>query len=465
MNRARRLLSRSSTLTLSQYADLFSFQGNFYPTLQQTLVGEKEETPSTYAGYVQQFYRGNGVVFACMAARMLLFSQARYQWRQLTNGQPGELFGTKDLAVIEQPWPNGTTADLAARALQDVDLGGNSYVARRGDQLYRLQPDYVTVAIGDPADPSGDGPSWRARVLGYIYEEPGTSAEVFMPGEVAHWAPFPDPMRRFVGFSWLQAVLTEIMGDTSASRHKLKFFENGATPNLVVSLDPSIKQDAFLKWIEAFESKYGGGQGVRDAYKTMYLAGGAQAQVVGTDLRQLSFKETQGAGESRIAAAARIPAILVGLSEGLQASTYSNYGQAVRAFGDMTLRPLWEGFAANLQTILTVPAGAHLYYDDRDIAFLRADQKDAAEVQREEASTIRTLIDAGFLPDTIISAVRSQDWTRLKHSGLYSVQLQPPGSSTTPAGTTTPPTSNNGGAAKQPARELAELLAAFTPLN
>jgi hypothetical protein len=68
-----------------------------------------------------------------------------------------------------------------------------------------------------------------------------------------------------------------------------------------------------------------------------------------------------------------------------------------------------------------------LWYDDRDIAFLREDEKDRAEIQGLEARTIRTLLDAGYEGDSVIAAVLDSDWAKLQHTGLFSVQLQAPG--------------------------------------
>jgi hypothetical protein len=68
-----------------------------------------------------------------------------------------------------------------------------------------------------------------------------------------------------------------------------------------------------------------------------------------------------------------------------------------------------------------------LWYDDRDIAFLREDEKDRAEIQGLEARTIRTLLDAGYEGDSVIAAVLDSDWAKLRHTGLFSVQLQEPG--------------------------------------
>ena len=40
---------------------------------------------------------------------------------------------------------------------------------------------------------------------------------------------------------------------------------------------------------------------------------------------------------------------------------------------------------------------------------------------------MRTLVDGGFDPDSVIAAVTTGDMTLLTHSGTLSVQLQPPG--------------------------------------
>jgi hypothetical protein len=65
-------------------------------------------------------------------------------------------------------------------------------------------------------------------------------------------------------------------------------------------------------------------------------------------------------------------------------------------------------------------AGRALWYDDRDIAFLREDRKDAAEIQQIKAASIRQLVDAGYKPESVIKAVESEDMGLLDHSGLYS---------------------------------------------
>lgn len=418
-------------MSVDQYLTLLAYQGFQYPlNVNQTLQGNKENIPNSFVGYVQGAYKSNGVVWACMLARLMLFSEARFQWRKLGtagHGRPQDLWGNPDLAILEHPWPNATTGDLLTRAIQDVDLSGNFYAVRYQGQLKRLRPDWVTIVLGSASDPDVQNGDIDADLLGYIYQPGGPGSKrpitVLNIDQVAHFAPIPDPIASYRGMSWITPLQREIEADSSMTQHKLSFLENGATVNMVVSLDPSIQQEAFDRWIKVFRTQH---EGAMNAYKTLYLGGGADIKSVGSNFQQMEFKVTQGAGETRIAAAAGVPPVIVGLSEGLSAATYSNYSQARRRFADGTIRPLWRNLCGSLATIVKVPGGSELWYDDRDIAFLREDRKDLADIQSVEAGSISSLISAGFEPDSVIDAVVAGDFTKLNHSGLYSVQLQPP---------------------------------------
>ncbi len=66
----------------------FGFGGQSY-ALQQTLTSQGPiERPQGYAENVYA-YRGNSIIYACMSVRSLLFSEARFQWRQFDKGRPG----------------------------------------------------------------------------------------------------------------------------------------------------------------------------------------------------------------------------------------------------------------------------------------------------------------------------------------------------------------------------------------
>lgn len=274
--------------------------------------------------------------------------------------------------------------------------------------------------------PDGEVGDPDTEIVGYVYRPNGARErqQPILPARVAHFFSTPDPLLPWRGMSWLQPVVTEVMADNATNVHKRKFFENGATPNMVVTLDPNLGREDFEEWIELFETEH---KGAANAYKRLFLGGGADAKVVGADMRQLDFKVTQAHGETRICNAAGIPPIIVGISEGLDSATYSNYGQARRAWADGKMRPAWGQVCSVLSQLVEVPGGCELWYDDRHIPFLQDDRKDLAEIQQAQAQTIRTLIDAGFKPQTAVQALESGNWSALVHSGLYSVQLQPPG--------------------------------------
>jgi phage portal protein BeeE len=425
----RRLASSEATesrFTLNDYLQLLNYGQTGYPLIQGGTPGGKAEVvQNSFTGYVQGMYQRNGVVFACMAARMLLFSEARFQFRRMIDGRPGDLFGTQALAQLETPWAGGTTGDLLGRMITDVDLAGNAYVTRRQGGLTRLRPDWVTIVSG-----SRTGLEIDTELIGYLYHPTGLYAGedplTLLPEQVAHFAPIPDPLARHRGMSWLTPVLEEVLGDSAASGHKRTFFDNGAKLGYVVTLDKDVVKnvDQFQAWVDKFKQ---GHEGSLNAYKTLFLAGGADVKTVGADMQQIDFSNVQGHGETRICAAARVPPIIVGLSEGLDAATYSNYGQARRAFADLTMRPLWRNVAGSLANIVAVPQSAELWYDDRDIPFLQEDQQDAAAILQQNAITLRTLVDAGFEPDAAVNAVSSGDLSGLLHTGLFSVQLQPAG--------------------------------------
>jgi phage portal protein BeeE/uncharacterized protein YerC len=407
------------------------YGGHAYPVMpSMTLTSDKQEKPSgSFESYVQGIYKTNGVVFACMAARMLMFSEARFQFRRFIGGRPEELFGNESLRILEQPWTNATTGDMLARLMQDVDLAGNGYDVLLRGKLRRPRPDWMTIVVGSPNDATEfPGDDLDAEIAGYFYHRGGINRDsdpLFLrPEQVAHFAPYPDPAFRFRGMSWLTPVLQDIMGDAAATSHKLKFFEGGATPNMIVALDKTFNnKETYEAFIKKMREEH---EGVANAYKTLYLGAGATATVVGSNFQQIDFKKVQGGGETRIASVAGVPPILVGLSEGLDAATYSNYGMAKRAFAQVTLSPLWRNVAGSFDHLVNVPAGAQLWYDVRDIPFLQEDQKDAAQIFQIRSQAASALISAGFEPKSIVAAVDTGDITRLKHTGLYSVQLQPP---------------------------------------
>lgn len=395
-------------------------------------VGKFEEVGSSFEDYVEQAYKRNGIVFTCVMVRQMALAEARFQMQELVDGRPGALHDDPKLQILHRPAPNQTTGEMIARLEQDGSLAGNGYLTpvNNGGRIRRMRPDWVKIVSGVRGDPEASIFDLDAEVLGYLYR-PKVRAGLKQPepvflsrDRVVHYSPIPDPLAQWRGMSWMTPVLREIDGDSAAMKHKLKYFQNGTTSNLAVVYDASISAEDFPVWVKAFEDNHGG---VDNAYKAIHIGAGADPKVLGADMKQLDFKVTQGHGESRIAAASGVGAVVAQFSEGMQGSSLNagNFGAAMRRAGDLTFRPLWRMMAASLETIVKPGPDERLWYDDRDIEFLKADRKDAAEIEFLKAQTMRQLVEAGYTPDSVRAAVMSENMSLLVHSGRVSVQLQP----------------------------------------
>lgn len=307
---------RDMSIALDEWAAYFSFGGLTYPLIQTTMGSVDKER---IAGNAIAAFQGVSSVFSLIQARVQIFAQIRFQWTRFTGAQPGDLFGTDDLRILEKPWPNGSTAKMLARMEIDNCIGGNAYIVRsRKDRLARLRPDLVTIALGSEYDMESPADAPDVEIAGFAYFPRSGKPEWFWPWEVAHYAPMPDPNFQFLGMSWMTPCLREIQSDALTTEHKYRFFANAATPNLAIKFDPTIGIEAVKAFKALVENDH---KGAFNAYKTLYLGGGADPVPIGTNMQQLDFAVTQGHGEARLAASAGIPASWVGFSEGLQGSS------------------------------------------------------------------------------------------------------------------------------------------------
>lgn len=377
---------------------------------------DKEAILPVFAEFCKEVYSDNAVVFGAILARLMLFSEAAFKFQRLNDRS---LFGTNDaggLPILEEPWPNGTTGELLARMIQDVDLAGNAYVARGSDRLLRLRPDWVTIVSAVREDPA-TGNTFREPV-GYIEDperlpggEPSEKAQTYTVDEVAHWSPIPDPLANFRGMSWLTPVIREVRADQAMTEYKHRYLNNAASPNMLVKYRQKLLPKSLDNVRELLEARYGG---VGNAFKTLVLDQGADATVIGNSFEQMQFSTVQAAGENRILIASGVPGIVVGSKEGLDAATYSNYQQAMRRFADLTMRPLWRSVCASLAKLVFTPPNSRLWYDIVEIAALRAGEKERADMSFVQSQAIAQLTSAGYTLESARDAVVSGDMAQLQ---------------------------------------------------
>jgi hypothetical protein len=416
----------------------------FRPGQQFSYGGVTQQSYSLQGGGSNGgIYAANSVVFACESTRLKVFSESRVAYQQLRNGRTGNLFSTPDLAIFEEPWPGASARDLLNQAELDAATRGNSYwiidpdTEATGNWFLRIDPTDMKILTSASVDPISNQIVGE-QFLGYVTwaDHDKTKLTYYTPDQVAHFKPTPDPNNQFIGMSWMNPCLPDVNADEAITRHEMSALQNGAELGYVVTLPAEVEHEAFEEFVASFRQDH---EGPQSAGKTLFLGGGADVKTVGQSFVDLALKATQGAGETRIAACAGTHPVVVGLSEGMQGSSLNagNYAAAKRNFVDGTMRPNWGAFAGAFACLVPRLSGARLWYDDRDIPYLRADILDQVQITGADANTIKTLCDAGFDPDASIQAVVSGDLGSLvgTHTGLFSVQLQAPGTEKDPAGT------------------------------
>jgi hypothetical protein len=116
--------------------------------------------------------------------------------------------------------------------------------------------------------PGQKGEDIQSSFQGYVQGAYQRNGVVFAC-QVAHFAPIPDPSATFRGMSWLTPIIREIQADSAATVHKQMFFENGATPNMIVSFDREMRPEQVRRFKELFDE---GHSGLANAYERCSLA-------------------------------------------------------------------------------------------------------------------------------------------------------------------------------------------------
>src|SRR5882672_7567748 len=166
----------NSQRNLDPLDSAWTFSGNTYIGTPSSNSFNSERIEIDFPGIVQNAYKANGIVFACIRTRTSIFAEGRFLFQEFNDGRPGDFYDDKKLDLLRYPWPGGTTQDLLTRTLQDADLAGNAYWTIRNGYLRRMRPDWITIVMGSNDDPRVTPDDLDAELLGYAYYPGGFSS-------------------------------------------------------------------------------------------------------------------------------------------------------------------------------------------------------------------------------------------------------------------------------------------------
>jgi len=363
----------------------------------------QERAPFGMLRQARRAYATNGVVFACEAVKMALFSEARFKFQAATDDH---IFGNTDLAILEHPWPNADSGELLSRMCQDATFGNGYYrkanpAAGGNPVLVQLRPESVTIVSQEFTDDMGR--RWRQPV-GY-FEDMGPSArpQIFTVEEVAHYSPVPDPAARWRGMSWLTPILADVHSDERLTQYKSFHLDNGAMPGLVVKYSTKLSSKTIDTLRKRIRARYGGPE---NAGNVLVLDEGADLTVAGSSLQDLQFDAVVKAGERRVCAAAG-PGLLdiAGFESG-------DYKTAIRKLADLWARPHWRMACAALEHLVPTAADigpVRLWYDVSGIAALREGELERSQSYLVTMQAVASSVQAGFTRKSATAAAHAGD--------------------------------------------------------
>lgn len=334
-----------------------------------------------YRSLVRDGYQKSSSFFACISALAFAFPEPPLRVYD-GDGDDAQALDTHGLRkLLRRPMPNMGEAELMATTMVYLAIGGNAYWHKlRGaaGQVVQLRP-YGAGHI----TPIPGGKDW---IKGYTYDPygngaqsqiPGSQDNTILPEDIVHFKwPAVDPLQPWMSQPPILAAATEVDSDVEAIRFLFALLKNDAIPRTVVTVpaDRALDDDEFRRTKEQWKERYGG----ENRGDVAILEGGATATRLGLNLQELAFDALAKIPESRIAAAMRVPPIIAGLNVGLDRSTYSNYGEARRAFTQDTLVPLWRLIASEVEADLLPEfpreRGVAARYDTGKVASLQEER-------------------------------------------------------------------------------------------
>jgi phage portal protein BeeE len=82
--------------------------------------------------------------------------------------------------------------------------------------------------------------------------------------------------------------------------------------------------------------------GFQNWTKTVLLHGGLDYKTIGSNIEEFAYPQLRALTETHICSVFGVPPIVAGIQAGIDASTYSNYEQARKAFFEDTVQALWS---------------------------------------------------------------------------------------------------------------------------
>lgn len=371
---------------------------------------------------------GDSAVVNVLAWIQRNFTQAELGvYQKNREGERTELVDHPLTRLMYKPNSGYGAAQLWAGTLLSYHLDGNAYwIKARNARGFGVPTEvwyepHWGIKPHWPEDGSAFIDYYERRINGTIERIPVEN--------VIHFRNGLNPANPRYGLAPLKAALLQVFTDTEVSLWVAALCRNMAIPGVIVSPEESFGMSAEKaeQIKQTWKRKFGGDS----RGEPLILDFQASVTTLGYDPKNMEFSAITNLAESRISGAMGVPAIVAGLSAGLDSSTYNNLANLKKSAFEECLMPTWEQF----QTTLT----AQLLPDyERDIEAKRIkvyfDTSEIRALQENQGEKEQRAIAAWQAGITTLNEARAQFNYDPDPAGDY--YLQPNSSTpTTPAKT------------------------------
>ena len=353
----------------AEYRDKRARSFGFNITTPRYQVGSPQWQAANSEAFAKAF-RSQAAVYACVLKRANGVSQAPLRVYKESDGDPDEITDHGLRKLMSRPNPTVSEAEFWIHTITQMDAVGFAAIeierAVAGNilGLWHLRADWLRMIPQDQAPPT-----WEYRV-------PGRNPRIIPAEEIIVIPGGPSTDLKPVGMPPIEVALREIGINDSATDFLKLFLDTGGVPRYALVTEKEIKDQAKADAIrEKWSQTYGG---YKNWTQVALLHGGLQLEEVGANLDGLAYPALRALLETHICAVYGVPPILVGIQAGLDASTYSNYAQARRAFFEDTVSALWSRIAGAIGRALLPSFGdaesVYVEFDTSNVVALQEDK-------------------------------------------------------------------------------------------
>lgn len=321
-------------------------------------------------GELKNAYRQLPVVHTCIKRKASNIAQVPFLLFDINGEEPLEQGGIVDLFESFNP------------VLSKYDFWEALVINLETTGRFAIWPDPVTDRNGIPVYlwvfPGGNvKPRFRDGVwVGWEIERGRGRDNLIVPKEEIIYGKYFHPENDIEGLAPLESIALQTKLKWNSLRYSGKFFENDATPGLVLETDKMLEERQIEQLRHQLSEKR---RGVNHAFDTLLLHNGMRAKNIAVSAKDIQLLEVMGMSTEEIAMVFGVPKSQLGIRDGL------NYATA-RAedlwFWKETLLPLMALIQDKLNQDLLRPLGYRGEFDTDQIDVLNEAILDKAEAAK-----------------------------------------------------------------------------------